>query len=120
MTLKGIPIPKLFYSSYSKNMSVRYDLYGVSNHSGTLYGGHYTAYCRHPYKKERWHLYNDRAVSGASPASVISYEAYLLFFERVDPPPQPVQQPDRPKSEEKEVEENDEEEEEVEDGDEEW
>ncbi len=41
-----------FKSSYGRNRfaDVRYDLYGVSNHSGTLYGGHYTASCRHPYK----------------------------------------------------------------------
>lgn len=23
-----------------------YDLYGVVNHYGTMFGGHYTAYCR--------------------------------------------------------------------------
>ena len=54
----------------------------MSNHSGTLYGGHYTACCRHPYKKDTWHLYNDRAVNGASKTNVISYEAYLLFLEK--------------------------------------
>lgn len=63
-----------------------YDLYGVSNHSGTLHGGHYTATCRHPAAKDSaaagWSVYNDRATSGTSPTSVISYEAYLLFFER--------------------------------------
>jgi len=37
-----------------------YDLYAISNHSGTLSGGHYTAYCRHPQKTQNWHLYNDR------------------------------------------------------------
>lgn len=36
----------------------RYNLYGVANHSGTLYSGHYTAYCKHPYSAE-WHEYND-------------------------------------------------------------
>ena len=82
-----------FCSSYSSNPSspMSYDLFGISNHSGTLHGGHYTAYCRHPKQKEKWHLYNDRAVSGASKSGVISYEAYLLFFEQkeVVPPVSP-------------------------------
>lgn len=36
----------------------RYNLYAISNHSGTTYSGHYTAYCRHPYSLA-WHEYND-------------------------------------------------------------
>ncbi len=38
--------------------SVKYTLYAVSNHSGTPYSGHYTAYCKHPYSSD-WHHYND-------------------------------------------------------------
>lgn len=36
----------------------RYNLYAISNHSGTTYSGHYTAYCKHPYS-HAWHEYND-------------------------------------------------------------
>uniref|UniRef100_A0A4W3GHL6 Ubiquitin carboxyl-terminal hydrolase 2 n=1 Tax=Callorhinchus milii TaxID=7868 RepID=A0A4W3GHL6_CALMI len=35
-----------------------YNLYAVSNHSGTTMGGHYTAYCRHPLSTE-WFSFND-------------------------------------------------------------
>uniref|UniRef100_A0ABM0M5K7 ubiquitinyl hydrolase 1 n=1 Tax=Saccoglossus kowalevskii TaxID=10224 RepID=A0ABM0M5K7_SACKO len=35
-----------------------YDLYGVSNHSGSTYGGHYTAYCKHA-ASDRWYTYDD-------------------------------------------------------------
>ncbi|KAH0504265.1 Ubiquitin carboxyl-terminal hydrolase 2, partial [Microtus ochrogaster] len=35
-----------------------YNLYAVSNHSGTTMGGHYTAYCRSPGTGE-WHTFND-------------------------------------------------------------
>lgn len=69
--------------------STRFSLYGISNHSGSLHGGHYTAYCKHPggggnsfLSHRPWFLYNDRAVSNASKSGVISYEAYCLFFER--------------------------------------
>ncbi|XP_035743125.1 probable serine/threonine-protein kinase DDB_G0282963 isoform X2 [Vespa mandarinia] len=58
-----------------------YNLYGVANHSGTTYSGHYTAYCKHPYSGE-WHEYNDSHVSGISAKSVVSSEAYVLFYEQ--------------------------------------
>ena len=67
--------------------TVLYDCYAISNHSGTMHGGHYTAYCRHPFgedESEAWHLYNDRAVSSTSPDRVVTAEAYLMFFERKD------------------------------------
>lgn len=57
-----------------------YNLYAVSNHSGTTYSGHYTAYCKHPYTGD-WHEYNDSRVSSISPRSVVSAEAYVLFYE---------------------------------------
>lgn len=62
-----------------------YECYGVSNHSGTLHGGHYTATCRHPYDHNNWHVYNDRCVSGTNADHVVSAEAYLLFFHKKRP-----------------------------------
>lgn len=42
-----------------------YDLFAVSNHYGTLGGGHYTAICRAPMAggKETWYSYNDEVVT---------------------------------------------------------
>jgi len=57
-----------------------YSCYAVSNHSGTLYSGHYTAYAKNP-KTCEWHYFNDSRVSKSSSSNVISNEAYLLFFE---------------------------------------
>lgn len=37
---------------------VLYNLYGVSNHSGGVHSGHYTANCKHPYSGE-WNVFND-------------------------------------------------------------
>jgi len=38
---------------------VAYDLYAVSNHSGTPSGGHYTAAAKNPYTGQ-WHYFNDQ------------------------------------------------------------
>jgi ubiquitin C-terminal hydrolase len=54
------PLEGLDMSHYAADniTPCRYNLYAISNHSGTTYSGHYTAYCRHPYTKA-WHEYND-------------------------------------------------------------
>ncbi|XP_046980375.1 ubiquitin carboxyl-terminal hydrolase 2-like isoform X2 [Schistocerca americana] len=76
------PLTGLDLSAYAANrgQGCTYNLYGVANHSGTTYSGHYTAYCKHPYTGE-WHEYNDSRVSTISSRSIMSSEAYVLFYE---------------------------------------
>ncbi|KAK6645035.1 hypothetical protein RUM43_001311 [Polyplax serrata] len=76
------PLTSLDLSPYAANkgQGCTYNLYAISNHSGTAYGGHYTAYCKHPYTGN-WHEYNDSRVSSLSSRSVVSGEAYVLFYE---------------------------------------
>ena len=50
------PVKIAFY--FSERRSAVYSLYAVSNHSGSTYGGHYTAYCKHPVSND-WHCFND-------------------------------------------------------------
>ncbi|KAK3920129.1 Ubiquitin carboxyl-terminal hydrolase 2, partial [Frankliniella fusca] len=79
------PLNGLDLSAYAANPANRgrgctYNLYGIANHSGTTYSGHYTAYCRHPYTHE-WHEYNDSRVVSIASRSIVSSEAYVLFYE---------------------------------------
>uniref|UniRef100_A0A1A8MTF3 Ubiquitin carboxyl-terminal hydrolase n=1 Tax=Nothobranchius pienaari TaxID=704102 RepID=A0A1A8MTF3_9TELE len=67
-----------FASENSTN--VVYNLYAVSNHSGTTMGGHYTAYCRNPSSGE-WYTFNDSRVTPMSSSQVRSSDAYVLFYE---------------------------------------
>ncbi|XP_051522161.1 ubiquitin carboxyl-terminal hydrolase 2-like isoform X1 [Myxocyprinus asiaticus] len=64
-----------------KSRSAVYNLYAVSNHSGTTMGGHYTAYCCNPENGE-WYTYNDSRVTPMSASQVRSSDAYVLFYER--------------------------------------
>ncbi|XP_007124281.2 ubiquitin carboxyl-terminal hydrolase 2 isoform X2 [Physeter macrocephalus] len=72
------------FASENTNHAV-YNLYAVSNHSGTTMGGHYTAYCRSPVTGE-WHAFNDSSVSPMSSGQVRTSDAYLLFYELASPP----------------------------------
>jgi len=80
-TTVTFPLTALDVAKFSDSPSrSTYSCYAVSNHSGTLYSGHYTAYARNP-KTSEWNFFNDSRVSKSSSGSVISNEAYLLFFQ---------------------------------------
>jgi len=72
------------------DLSTVYDLYAVSEHSGGLGGGHYTAVARSLDVNEEtgevnygdWRSYNDSHVSRARVESIVSSRAYVLFYQR--------------------------------------
>lgn len=56
-----------------------YDLYAISNHFGSLSGGHYTAFCKNPiYKK--WYDFDDSNVDRVNPSNLCTKAAYVLFY----------------------------------------
>ena len=65
---------------YKKETNV-YDLFGVCNHSGSVYGGHYTAYVKNA--NEKWYHYNDTNVEELKNLDkIISPKAYSLFYSK--------------------------------------
>eukprot|EP01083_Nonionella_stella_P092178 257938_1 len=59
-----------------------YDLYAVSNHSGGLGGGHYTAYALNPVS-QKWYMYDDSStypVGDDKLDDIVSSSAYVLFY----------------------------------------
>ncbi|XP_071451042.1 ubiquitin carboxyl-terminal hydrolase 8-like isoform X2 [Hetaerina americana] len=71
------------YNPARKRNSVLYNLYGVSNHYGTMDGGHYTAHCKSS-NFNKWFKFDDHEVSELSPSEVVSPAAYILFYSSVD------------------------------------
>ena len=58
-----------------------YDLYGVSNHFGSLGFGHYTAYAKNPLNN-KWYNFDDSNCSPVNEERIISDAAYNLFYRR--------------------------------------
>ncbi|KAL0972816.1 hypothetical protein UPYG_G00195070 [Umbra pygmaea] len=81
-TFVNFPLEKLDLREFASEKSINavYNLYAVSNHSGTTMGGHYTAYCRNPTLGE-WYTFNDSRVTPMSSSQVRSSDAYVLFYE---------------------------------------
>ena len=66
----------------AKSVEPRYthfNLYAVSNHYGTMNGGHYTAYCRNV-EYDRWYKFDDCNVMELKGREVRSSNAYILFY----------------------------------------
>jgi hypothetical protein len=56
-----------------------YDLYAVSNHMGSLYGGHYTAHCKNSLTN-KWYYFNDSSCGSTSDSDIVCSSAYVLFY----------------------------------------
>lgn len=58
-----------------------YDLVGVSNHSGSCYGGHYIAHCKNDINN-KWYKFNDDHPSPVSDDKIKddTDNAYILFY----------------------------------------
>ena len=80
--LVTFPLDNLDLSKYVigyKKKSFVYELYGVCNHSGSVLGGHYTAYIKNANNK--WYHCNDTFVTEVPIIeSIISPKAYVLFY----------------------------------------
>jgi ubiquitin C-terminal hydrolase len=78
------PLDNLDLSSYVigyNKKSYVYELYGICNHSGSVYGGHYTSYVKNANGK--WYHFNDTNVTEVSLVdAIISAKAYVLFYRK--------------------------------------
>jgi len=70
-----------YCDGYKKYKSF-YNLYGICNHSGSLGGGHYYAYCKNT--NGQWYNYNDSTVTKIEPEDLITKNAYCLFYKKRD------------------------------------
>ncbi|KAK2906480.1 hypothetical protein Q8A67_005465 [Cirrhinus molitorella] len=75
----------------------RYSLYAVINHSGSRYGGHYTADIR-SFTDNKWYCFNDSYVTETSASKLEkSVAAYLLLYQKIDSPPAYEKRKETPK-----------------------
>ena len=82
--LISFPLDNLDLSNYVigyNKSSYIYELYGICNHSGSVYGGHYTSYVKNA--NGIWYHFNDTSVTQVSLVeSIISPKAYVLFYRK--------------------------------------
>ena len=80
--MKSINFLILLYK-FSIFACCRFNLYAVSNHFGSLEGGHYTAYCSSDVLK-KWYKFDDQDVSVMDGSDVVTPAAYILFYTAIE------------------------------------
>jgi len=82
--LVTFPLTDLDLSNYIvgyKKESYIYDLYGICNHSGSVEGGHYTAFVKNA--NDKWYHFNDTHVKEIDDLSeLVTPKAYCLFYRK--------------------------------------
>lgn len=65
---------------YKKNTYI-YDLYAICNHTGNVYGGHYTSFVKN--MNEKWYHFNDNNITEISDLNkLITSNAYCFFYRK--------------------------------------
>lgn len=65
----------------SKSLSYKYCLKGISNHIGSLNGGHYTSDCVSIMDEKTWYHFDDSRVGKYSGINIDTSNAYILMYE---------------------------------------
>ena len=81
---KNIDVPSnlnlsKYVRGYDSNTYV-YNLYGVYNHWGSEFGGHYTGCVRNA--NDKWYEFNDTSVKEIKESDVISNRSYCFFYRK--------------------------------------
>ncbi|XP_062580701.1 uncharacterized protein LOC134242600 isoform X2 [Saccostrea cucullata] len=80
-SFKRIAFPEKLRVPQSNGGTVTYHLYGVVNHHGSVYGGHYTSFVKHHSDTGHWYYCNDSHVRHSTLLEALkSHDAYLLFY----------------------------------------
>ena len=79
--IEGLDMGKYIHYKENENSDNIYDLFAVSNHDGSLEGGHYIAYCKN-YFENKWYNFNDAIVSEINENNIITKSAYVLFYKK--------------------------------------
>ena len=81
-SLVEFPIENLNMEKYicGPKKNSQYDLFAVSQHYGSMGGGHYTAVCKNI--DGNWYKYDDENCSPTSVKDICTEAAYVLFYRR--------------------------------------
>jgi len=82
------PIHQLDMSKFALNQQPGapppiYELFAISNHSGGLGAGHYTAFAKNK-ENDKWYYFNDNSCKQVEESQIRSSSAYVLFYQLKD------------------------------------
>lgn len=79
--LNNIDLRK-YVVGYDKESYI-YELFGITNHSGSSLGGHYTSCVKHC-NNNKWYHFNDTIIRELNETNIINQNAYTFFLKKVN------------------------------------
>ena len=80
--LDTFPLVHPYFKKYNQNFM--YNLYGISIHTGTLSGGHYTANIKNINGDKKWYEWDDSIIKEIDKPINSGSGPYVLFYHRKD------------------------------------
>jgi len=87
-TIVTIPFNDFTFDKYMSSIvkdNSKYNLYAVTQQSGSLNGGHYIAYCLNPINKQ-WYMYNDSTTQLVKNEAINDFintsNSYILYYQK--------------------------------------
>ena len=83
-TLIDTPINNVDFSKYVNGYNKEtyiYELFAICNHSGNIFGGHYTCFIKNANNK--WYEFNDTQVKEVSENNIITPRGYCFFYRKI-------------------------------------
>ncbi len=84
-TIVDFPINGLDITPYvisnEENLELKYDLFAIANHYGSLGFGHYISFGKNPINQQ-WYEFDDSHVSKKGEGDLVNSSAYVLFYRR--------------------------------------
>ena len=78
--INSIDLNPFIHSNTRNNTITTYSLFGIINHSGNIYGGHYFSFLKNTNGK--WYVYNDTQVQEISEQKLLCNKNYCLIYRR--------------------------------------
>ena len=73
------PIDDLDITNYNNNINLKYELFAVCYHHGSINSGHYTSICR---ISDKWYEFNDKIMKECEQDKIVNPDAYILFYQQ--------------------------------------
>ena len=78
--LNHIDMASFVHDDRKNRIVTSYSLFGIINHSGNVYGGHYFSFIKN--KNNKWYVYNDNQVREISSQKLMCNKNYCLIYRR--------------------------------------
>eukprot|EP00301_Raphidiophrys_heterophryoidea_P001346 c10654_g1_i2.p1 GENE.c10654_g1_i2~~c10654_g1_i2.p1 ORF type:complete len:624 (-),score=140.33 c10654_g1_i2:140-2011(-) len=82
--LTNLDLSSQFHETPSSGTPAVYNLISVSNHLGTIDGGHYTAFVKHS-KTGNWFCFDDSRCQSMLESEIVTESAYILLYRLAEP-----------------------------------